>query len=155
MVRIYWKFFLMTKRLKEVEGILFEPGCYGWSRFRSSVNPQSDLSAGKKLWSQSFLAVEKAGLWHLDITTTALQLVFFLFLDITHMAIRWIRHLQRHVSLGAVEVNDLILGQTTPPFSKPSQPLHSWQTSVQVRFCALLVSVFSHLGGTNQALYLF
>ena len=60
MVVIDWKLFLMTKRLKEVEGILFE---LGWSRFRSSVNPQSDLcvrgekvvesvvSCGRKSWS--------------------------------------------------------------------------------------------------------
>ena len=50
------------------------------------IHNQIYVSAGKKLWSQSFLVVEKAGLWHLDITTTVLQLVFSLFLDITHMA---------------------------------------------------------------------
>ena len=62
MVGIDWKLFLMTKRLKEVEGILFE---LGWSRFRSSVNPQSDLcvrgekvvesvvSCDRKSWSMA------------------------------------------------------------------------------------------------------
>ena len=62
MVGIDWKLFLVAKRLKEVEGILFE---LVWSRFRSSVNPQSDLcvrvekvvesvvSCGRKSWSMA------------------------------------------------------------------------------------------------------
>ena len=48
--------------------------------------------------------------------------------------------------MGAVDVYDLVLGQTSSPFSKPRKPLHSRKRSIhQLGISAIFVSVFSYL----------
>ena len=56
--------------------------------------------------------------------------------------------LKGDVCLSAVDVNDLVFGQTSSSFSQPRKPFHPWQASIHLRVTALFVSVLSHLLGT-------
>ena len=73
-----------------------------------------------------------------------------LFIVITSHALLHLNplELEGDVCLGAVDVNDLVFGQTSSSFSQPRKPFHPWQASIHLRVAALFVSVLSHLLGT-------